>query len=392
MDKNSAFKIVMDNRKELVESLISNLEKGYIFSPSPWNSNSFNPYNPASSVCYKGGNRLKLMLMSDLKGYNDNRWVTFKQASEKGWQIKKGEKGIQLEKWIFTEERVKRDENNKLLKDANGNNVKEIVKLDKPKVNYFVVFNANQINGMPELEIKRLQPDETLRLADDIMKSSQCSITESDEGKAYYSYRNDKIILPFRDSFKSTESFLNVLLHEMSHSTAHESRLNRNILNLFGTPEYAVEELNAEIGSFFARSDLGIDVSKDNELMQDHTNYIHSWISVLKDDPNVLFRASQEADKISNYLVSNYENYLEKEQVNNITTDLKKNKFKETDKVVKNILNLNKITGTQHSLKDIERAYKNNLYKDNQKANLAVKEIGNILRSQEISNMQILER
>ena len=391
MEKNSAFKIVMDNRKELVESLIKNLEKGYIFSPAPWNINSSKPYNPTSSACYKGGNRLKLMLIADFRGYNDNRWVTFKQATANGWQIKKGEKGTQLEKWIFTEERAKRDENNKLVKDANGNNVKEIVKLDKPKVNYFVVFNAKQIIGMPELEIKRLQPDETLRLADNLMNSSQCNITETNEGEAYYSPKIDKIVLPYRDSFKSTESFLRTLLHEMSHSTGHVSRLNRDLLNKFGSPEYALEELNAEIGSYFARSDLGIDVSKDNEIMQDHSNYINSWIRVLKNDPNVLFKACQEADKISSYLVKNYEYYIERQEIKTINSDLKNNKFKATDKVVKNITDLNKIIGNQHSLKDIEKAYKNNLYKDIHEADTAVKMIVNTLKKQELSKIQILE-
>ncbi len=395
-NKNSAFDIVMKQRKDLVTLLVKNLEKGYIFSPSSWNKNAFKPVNPVSNISYKAGNRFKLMIMAQMNDYIDNRWVTFKQAQEKGWKVNKGELGVRLEKWIFTEERIKLDVNNKPIKDELDNNQKETIRLDKPKVNYFVVFNASQITGMPENSFKELQPDEPLKLADTLIKSSECSIIETAEGSAYYSSLKDQITMPLRGAFKSTESFLHVLLHEMSHSTGHESRLNRDLKNKFGTPDYAIEELNAEIASFFTRSDLGIDVSKDNELMQDHTNYIKSWISVLRDDPNSLFRSCQEADKISNYIINNYDQYIIKEQLKEqekaIKADLKNNKFKSTKKVVESILSINILTGKNHTLKDIQKAYREKTYSQNNEVNNLIESTAKFLQSQELEKIQVLEQ
>lgn len=399
-NKNTAFDIVMDQRKDLVNELIKNLEKGYIFSPESWNRNAFRPINPVSDIAYRGGNRFKLMLMAEMMGYTDNRWVTFKQAQEKGWKVNKGQVGIRLEKWIFTEERIKVDDNNKPVKDVQGKIQKETVVLKKPKVNYFVVFNSSQITGMPENTFKELQPDETLKLADNLIKSSKCPVIDSTTLEAFYSILKDKINMPLRETFKSTEAYLQVLSHEMAHSTGHASRLNRDIMNKFGSPAYAVEELNAEISSYFIRSDLGIDVSKDSELMQDHTNYIISWISILKDDPNALFRACQEADKISNYIIGNYEQYMAKEQSlehqkdqeKSIKDDIKMNKFKPTKKIVNNILAINQLTGKMNTLKDIKKAYKDKVYAGDEKINTLVESTAKLLKNQELQKVQVLEQ
>ena len=81
----------------------------------------------------------------------------------------------------------------------------------------------------------------------------------------------DEIVLPLRESFKDSESFLSTALHEMIHSTGHESRLNRKKENMFGSSEYAKEELVAELGSVFLQGDLGIKL--EGEHLQDHSNY-----------------------------------------------------------------------------------------------------------------------
>lgn len=210
-----------------------------------------------------------------------------------------------LEKWIWS--KVIEEEN------ENGEIEKKMIKLRNPYVNFFRVFNAEQIDGIgPIPKVIPMEKNEMLQVAEEVIASSQCEIVEAMQPRAYYSPTEDKIMLPPRDHFKSQEAFLAVTLHEMSHSTGHPDRLNRQLNNKFGTPEYAKEELNAEFGSAFLQMDLGIQLS--DEAVNDHAAYLQSWISVLENDPNELFRAVHNASEISDYLIENYQEYQEEQQ------------------------------------------------------------------------------
>lgn len=300
---------IKKSREDLVNKIIENMEKGYIFQREKWNSNLLKPHNAYSNAYYKGSNRFRLLYEEDIKGYNDSRWLTYKQIEkinegieeeDKKLKIKKHEKGTLLEKWIWQEER-------KTINEETGEEEKVIVDLKRPIVRYFIVFNGEQIENMKPLELKEMQETDITKTADTFIKSSLCPIEEKVQDEAYYDPKEDKIALPPRNSFKNDKAFLGVLLHEMSHSTGHEGRIERKIRNLFGSDDYAKEELRAELSSFFLLSDLGI---SDKETFQDNSNYLKSWIQVLKDDPNELFKASNEAEIISNFLNDNYEKEL----------------------------------------------------------------------------------
>lgn len=310
---SNAIEMVKSSRKELVQKLISNMEQGYLFSKEKWDAQALRPQNPVSGAVYRGGNRLRLSMAAVEKGYRDPRWMTFKQASDQGYHIRKGEKSILLEKWIFTREIKEKDEQ--------GQEVKKTVRLEHPVCNYFRVFNAEQMDGVEPLPKEAaLQEDEVIKLTEQFFASSKCDIVEAAQEKAYYSPENDQIVLPPRRFFKSPEAFLSIGLHEMAHSTGNEKRLNRPLMNGFGTEEYAREELNAEISSAFLESDLGLEA--DHEGLRDHSNYLKSWIRSLKEDPNELFRACQSAEKISEYLMGNYQEYLENEPFMNFTNEM----------------------------------------------------------------------
>ena len=316
----SAFDIVMENRKELVNKLIEQMKKGYSPTQSLWDKGITAPYNPLSDCHYRAGNRFRLMLASHLMGFSDPRWMTFKQANEKHYKIKPGAKSVLLEKWIFEKEVPMLDEAGNVVKDSNGATIKESVPLKNPIVNYFRVFNAEQIEGIEPLPVHTYNSGEIDKVADAFIRSSKCPILYTHEQKAYYSPSKDEIHLPMRESFKSSQAHLSVLIHEMSHSTGHESRLDRQLKNSFGTPDYAREELNAELSSFFTQSDLGIKIEPDSEHLKDHANYIKSWISVLEENPNEFFSACAAADKISHFLMDNYEQTLSLS--NNLANDL----------------------------------------------------------------------
>lgn len=299
-------KLVIDSRREFVNKIIAEIENGVRPSKALWRENiSQRPYNPLSGYQYRGGNCARLMYAANENGYKDPRWLTFRQASDAGYHIRRGEKSVLLEKWIF--EKTVREENEQ-------GKIEEIHKqLENPICNYFRVFNAEQMDGIEPLpEIVPMEHNQMLQTAEDFIKSSQCAILELKQDRAFYDPKQDRIVLPPRDYFKNQESFLSVLLHEMSHSTGHETRLNRPLMHRFGTEEYAREELNAELSSMFLQLDLGIELK--GELMEDHAGYLSSWIQMLKKDPNILFQVVRQADRISEYLMENYEQHRIKEQ------------------------------------------------------------------------------
>lgn len=312
----SAREIVENSRREIVKEIIESMKQGYFFAIDRWNKEALRPQNPVSQARYQGGNRLRLAYQAVKNGYQDPRWITFLQAQEKGWKVKDKEKGTLCEKWIWTQEIKEKDEE--------GNEKKVIIERKVPIVNYFLLFNAEQIEGIPKLEKKELNQTELGKVANDFIKSSECEIVEIAQDKSYYSPSEDKIVLPPREYFKSEESFLATLFHEMSHSTGHSTRLNRNIINEFGTIDYAKEELRAELGAMFMEADLNLDLKCSNNA--DHTNYLKSWISVLEDNPDELFKASNDSSKISERLIDNY----------NKTIELSNNKIKQVELVILN--------------------------------------------------------
>lgn len=300
---------VMEERKKLVEKIIENMKQGYVLPKPDWNQAAFMDTrisNPVSGARYHGSNLLRLYLAGLEKGYIDGRWMTYKQAQSEGWQVRKGEQGVRCEKYIFT--RQIEEEN-----PDTGELEKKKVPLSKPMVNTFVVFNAQQIEGIPACAnepIEPLQPDEILDMAEMFRESSLCPIRETNEGQAYYAPGRDEIVLPNRNVFLDTQSFLATQLHEMVHSTGHPDRLNRPLTGRFGSPGYAMEELRAELGSFFIQNDLNLHF--DAQHFNSHTQYLESWIGALKEDPNELFRAIADAQKASDFLEERYE--LLKEQ------------------------------------------------------------------------------
>lgn len=313
----NAVDIIRQDNEKLVKKLIENMKKGYIFKKD-WNVSALRPQNPVSDVMYRGLNKLKLMAEAIDKEYDDPRWLTFNQAKENGWSVKKGEKGTRCVKVITKEKAKEKDE-------RTGEIVEVERQLSKPIINYFTVFNANQIEGIPPLEKVKADKSQVSEIINDVMASSECPIKLIAQDRAFYSPSKDEIVLPLREAFKSEESFLATALHEMGHSTGHESRLNRSIGNTFGSKDYAKEELVAELCSVFTQARLNVKL--EGEHFNNHSAYLESWINVLEKDPTELFKLAKEADRASDRI---YNNYLERE----------KEIVKQLDKELENISNV----------------------------------------------------
>src|SRR6185312_16063518 len=91
-----------DFRQEVTDNIIRMLEQGTAPWQKPWEAGRLGmPHNPTTDKSYRGGNAIHLMTVAAGRGYEDPRWLTYKQAAENGWQVRKGEKGTQIEYWEF---------------------------------------------------------------------------------------------------------------------------------------------------------------------------------------------------------------------------------------------------------------------------------------------------
>ncbi|PTN09676.1 zincin-like metallopeptidase domain-containing protein [Nitrosomonas aestuarii] len=280
----------------VAENLIAQLKQGTAPWQKPWQPGdpllSF-PNNPTTKKRYRGINALYLMS----QGYQDPRWLTYKQASNMGAQVRKGEKSTLIQYWKFTDERIKKDEHGKPVLNNDGKPVKEQFKLERPRVFYATVFNAGQIDNLPDLIIDppHWHPIER---AEAILQASGAVIQHGEHDQAFYRSKTDSIHLPHQHQFETPDRYYATALHELGHWTGHASRLNRDLVHPFGSEGYAREELRAEIASMLLGAELGIGHDPGQ-----HVAYVGAWIKALEEDPLEIFRAAADAEKIQEYVL-----------------------------------------------------------------------------------------
>lgn len=299
------------------------------------------PYNPTTGNMYKGNNMLGLMV----EGRDDPRWMTFKQALDNGAQVRRGEKGTQIQFFTHTRSVLKKDEDGKPILDEDGNKQYKNIILSRPMSVVHTVFNAEQIDGLPPLD-KAEQPvfdplEQQARL-DKVFENSSVKIKEVDAGKAYYSPKQDLIVTPPSSYFKSAEAHMGTKLHEYAHSTGHESRLDRDLKHPFGSEGYAKEELVAEMSSLFLSAEFGV-FNDLNDHPKSHTQYIHNWITILQDDPSAIIEATREAEKVVKFALEREQTpeiEAEQSQSNNYTDQEQPQPSIETGQVISSDIEL----------------------------------------------------
>lgn len=266
-------------RDEFAEKFISILESD---SPLEWmqgwaDTCISRPYNGGSNRHYNGVNRFILGFTALEKGWTDPRFYTFKQISDGGYSIRKGEKSTRVEFWAVWDSQKKK-----------SISISEYMKLPQSDLEdnryHFYsksayVFNAAQIEGMELLPVPALQSQfEENRLAEAVLDclSTNMNVEIHYGGnRAYYSPIGDYIQMPQKESFFSEEDYYSTLGHELSHATGAVSRLNRPLDSLYANQEsYALEELRAEIASTYFCAELGISISA--KAMENHKAYVSS--------------------------------------------------------------------------------------------------------------------
>lgn len=307
-----------DARQALFNALLADMER----EGSRWVKEWSFPHPPMNGVTGKGyGPRNTAMLMYAMRdgGFRDPRFSTFKMASDKGCHIIKGSHGYPIERWKRM--LVSKSDPSARLKQPKTQEEWDIAlanpdyKAEPRCVGTFTVFNAEQMENTENLvSVECFKPIEPDRVADGLVKASPCPVIETPNDEAFYLPGADKIYVPQRNQFTNVESFCRTLLHEMGHSTAHPSRLDREQCGLKqNRQKYAFEELIAELSSVFTANAIGLDlrgVDDDKPLSGDEVDamsnsaaYLKGWASQLKDPGGELLKAATRASKATDFLV-----------------------------------------------------------------------------------------
>ena len=277
----------------ITDKIIADLEQGVRTWMKPWNAGNTagritRPLRH-NGVPYSGINILMLWAEAVSQGFGAPIWMTFRQATELGAHVKKGEKGSLV---VYANAITKTEEGD------NGEETEREIHFMKG----YTVFNVEQVEGLPEIyyakpEVKTT-PVERISHAEAFFKATGADVRYRGD-RAYYSNDGDYIQLPVIEAFRDAESFYATLAHESAHWTKHSSRLDREFgRKQWGDEGYAREELVAELSSAFLCADLGI----TPEVRDDHASYIAAWLTVLKNDKRAIFSAAAHAQKAVDYL------------------------------------------------------------------------------------------
>jgi antirestriction protein ArdC len=282
----------MDINQIITDKIISLLERGTVKGGARWiGSNATGlPVNAKSGEQYRGINVLILWSEMVEKSYASSQWLTFKQAVDLGAKVRKGEKSVMCVYYKTVAKRL----------ESNADDEQETYFMARP----FWLFNVSQIDGLPAdlstatsmTPCKAFNPHLE---AEQILINSKADINYGFDS-AFYSPSADKICMPTRERFTSEANFYATALHELTHWTGNETRLNRSFGKRFGDDAYAFEELVAELGAAFTVGQLGM----IDATIEAHADYVSSWIKVLKEDKKAIFTAASLAAKASDFIFS----------------------------------------------------------------------------------------
>ena len=252
----------------------------------PWQLQLGIPKNAITGKHYRGWNIFWLAMAQRNGAYDKPVWATYKQWSEMGGQVRKGQKGTIAIKW--TPATKKRD-------DGSEETSSRMVPYT------FTLFNLDQVDGVEraQFDVQLLPESARVERMETILGEMGIQSIGDDTDRAYYDPLNDVINMPPFSSFRDAKSYYATLAHEAVHWTGSAKRLDRDNMHRFGTPEYAYEELVAEIGSAMLMSLMGL----DPEPQPHHAQYIKGWLRLLKEQPDALHKAITDAQKAIDFLI-----------------------------------------------------------------------------------------
>ena len=297
----------------VTDRILAELEKGNIPWHKPWIRPSVEykgvkvTVDPTTCAYSRSTGRPYSLLNQMLLG-KAGEWATFKQVTEAGGKVKKGEKSSLVVFWKFNE-----------VKKVNASGDEEVERI--PMLRYFNGFHvATQTEGIKPkdkataTEMVAVGPKkdaewDAIEEADAIVRAyierSGVKLTERfGSDRAFYRPSTDSVEVPAKAQFKDAAEFYATLFHELTHSTGHESRLDRFRTagsHAFGSENYSKEELVAELGAATLVNFLGLETTKQ---FRNSAAYIQSWSKALRDDVKLIVSASSRAEKAVNYIIA----------------------------------------------------------------------------------------
>lgn len=269
----------------VTDRIISELEKGIIPWEKPWTGKFDGAWNRVSGKPYSFLNQMLLG--------KPGEWMTYKQCTEAGGKIKKGEKSSICVFWkqIAVEE------------EKDGQTKKKLV----PMLRYYNVFHIDQCEGIEQkhhvdgqTEPSKVKPiDEAEEVLTNYLTREGIKLTHEEGDRACYRPKTDDIIIPEMSQFQKTAEYYSTVYHEAVHSTGHETRLNRIKSTHFGSGEYSREELVAEIGSALCLNRLGVETKHS---FKNSAAYIKAWLDNLREDSKAVVYAASRAEKAVDFI------------------------------------------------------------------------------------------
>lgn len=267
------------------------MEEGVLPWEIPW-TNKTAPCNFKSGIKYRGLNSILLLV----SGFSCNKWGTFKQITEEGGKIKKGERGRKIIFWTKISHSNMTSSNS----DENEDKTKLILKT-------YTVFNLEQTEGLESLILNEVVEDDfnPIQNAENIILNAREEIKIFHSGSmAYYAPLKDSIYLPSPTDFKSINDYYSTKFHECIHWTGIPERLNRYDVGVAmhaRKEEYSFEELVAEFGSCFLMAEAGL---LNDDINRSSSSYIAHWLKFIKSNPEVLPIAINKAQRACDWILN----------------------------------------------------------------------------------------
>ena len=272
-----------DLASHLTDRLVARIEAGAGTWSMPWHTNPglLDVRNAATSLPYRGANTITLAVAALDRGYPAGWWATYRQWSDLGAQVRRGETAARIVKWVP----------GRASEDDHDSDDRRLV----PKV--YAVFNAAQVDGWTPPVASTTTVLERDERADAWIATTRADIAYGHD-HACYRPALDRIELPAAPQFTDRAAFYGTACHELVHWSGHQSRLARDLTGRFGDDAYAAEELVAELGAAIACAHLAIAPTPRD----DHAAYLAHWLRILGADPKALFAVAAKAQTAVDHL------------------------------------------------------------------------------------------